>query len=128
MFCSSDELKAYSQRFLPFFSLCFKKRVFSIVEMSPFRDTFLRYINEAMEANNISVFRNVYENFLEVCERTVKPRILMDDGDMRIWNAQVDFYMRVLVLYNEFMDEFINELDELSEKNKQKLKNEDSHN
>jgi len=110
------------------FSESYKKRVFSIVEMSPFRDTFLRYINEAMEANNISVFRNVYENFLEVCERTVKPRILMDDGDMRIWNAQVDFYMRVLVLYNEFMDEFINELDELSEKNKQKLKNEDSHN
>ncbi len=68
-------------------------------------------IMKSLEENDDLNFRFQIEIVLDSLDRILRPRIIMDTGDMELWNGQVRYWLEMNSIYADFMEMVTEELD-----------------
>lgn len=85
----------------------FKLRVYEILKNHP----NIHDIMKALEENDDLSFRFLLDVVMDTIEVALRPRIIIDVGDMELWNGQVRYWLEVNSIYSELLENINSELD-----------------
>lgn len=89
------------------FTVDFKQKVFDTLQFNP----YLMQCMEALEKNNLNLFRIYMDMAIDEVQKAMEPRILLDDGDRMLWNGIVTQYKALNALNAEFLEAYTEILD-----------------
>ena len=86
----------------------FKLKVYECLKNHP----NIKDLMTSLEEGDDLSFRFQLDVVMDSIEVGLKPRILVDVGDMELWNGQVRYYFEVNSIYADLMEMITDELDE----------------
>lgn len=86
----------------------FKLKVYECLKNHP----NIKDIMMSLEDGDDLSFRFQLDVVMDSIEIGLKPRILIDVGDMELWNGQVKYYFEVNSIYADLMEMITKEFDE----------------
>lgn len=93
----------------------FKEKVFRVLRFATFVD--IPTLTKAMDNNQHTTVRLQLENGLDDPELYLKDKIT-DDGELIVANSKIHAYLDRRAIYSEFMEMYVQHLDELVPTNK----------